>query len=113
LGDIYWLVSLTPCEHLNFSGAHPPDELGNHSFAHAEGDGVGHMTEVRLESGGDVDGPQSSLEAGDFEATGNKLVAELLLAGVAGVEFLAGGQGAAVYGGDEPIGDGVDGLIDV
>jgi len=71
------------------------------------------MTQVWLKYGGDVDGPQSSLEAGDLEAMGNELVAELLLPGVAGVKFLARGQGAAVYGGDEAIGNGVDRFIDI
>jgi len=50
---------------------------------------------------------------GDFNTAGNNLVLELLLSGIAGVEFLVGGQGLAVYGGDESIGDGMNGLINV
>ena len=71
------------------------------------------MSQVRFESSGDVDRPQLSLEVGDFEAAGDELMAELLLPGAAGVELLAGGESSAVYSGDEAIGDGVDGLIDV
>ncbi len=50
---------------------------------------------------------------GDFNTAGNNLVPELLLSGMAGIEFLVGGQGLAVYGGDESIGDGMNGLINV
>ncbi len=82
-------------------------------FAGTEGDGVDHVSQVRLEPCRDVDRAQASLEVGDFEALGNELLPELLFPGAAGVEVLAGSQGASVYGGDEAIGDGVDGFIDV
>ena len=101
------------CEHFNFSHAHPPDELGNNSLACAEGDGVSHIAQVWLEPGGDVDGSQLPLEVSDFKASGDELVAELLLPGAAFIQFLTGGEGLAVYGGDESIGDGVDRLIDI
>jgi len=101
------------CEHFNFSCAQPSNKLGNDSLAHAEGDSVGHVSQVWLKSGRDVDCSQLSLEASDFEAVGSKLLTELLLSSAAGIELLAGGEGSAVYGGDEPIGDGVDCFIDV
>jgi len=53
------------------------------------------------------------LEAGDLEVAGGDLLVELLFPCAGGVEFLTGGQGVAVDGGDEPVGDGVDGFIDV
>jgi len=98
-------------EHLDLPSAQPPDKLWDDSCTSTEGDGVGHVSKVRFKSGGDVNGPQSSLEAGDFEATGNELMAELLLPGATGIELLAGGQGVVVYGGDESIGDSVDCFI--
>ncbi len=113
MGDIDHLVSFLSGEHLDFSGAQPPDELWDDSFAGTEGDSVGHVAQVWLESSGDVDGSQVFLEVGNFEAVSDELVAELLLPGVAGVEFLAGGQGAAVYGGNESIGDSMDHFVDI
>ncbi len=82
-------------------------------FTGTEGDGVDHVAHVGFEPCGDVDGAQSSLETSDFVASSDELVLELLLSGVAGVKFLAGGQGVVVYGGDESVGDGMDGLINV
>ncbi len=82
-------------------------------LACAEGDGVDHVPQVRFEAGGDVDGAQSSLKAGDFEAPRGKLLAELLLSDLAAVKFLARVEGAAVDGGDESIGNGLDGVVDI
>ena len=113
MGNIDRLVSFLPHEHLDLSHAYPPDELGNNSLAGAEGDGVGHVAQVWFEPWGDVDSSQLSLEVGDFEATSNELVVELLLSGAAGIELLAGGEGSAVDGGNEAIGDGVDCLVDI
>ncbi len=113
MGDVYRLVSLTPCEHLDFSRAQSSDKLGDHSLTCAEGDGVDHIAQVGLESGRDVDSSQPPLKASDLEAMGDELVVELLLPGAAGVKFLAGGEGSAVYGSDEAVGNGVDGFVNV
>ena len=53
------------------------------------------------------------LEAGDFEVTGGDLLVELLFPHAGGVKFLASCQGVVVYGGNESVGDSVDGFIDV
>jgi len=87
--------------------------LWDDTFPSAEGDGVGYVAHVGFEAGGDVDGSQSFLKMGDFKATGGDLLAELLLPCVGGVELLASGQGAVVDGGDESIGNGMDGFINV
>ena len=113
MGDVDRLISLVSGEHLDFSSAQPSDELWDDSLACAEGDSVSHVTQVWFKSSRDVNSPQSSLEAGNFEAVSDELVVELLLPSAAGVKLLAGGQGLAVYGGDEPIGNGVDRLVDV
>jgi len=49
----------------------------------------------------------------DFEVLLADLGAELLFPSSGLVEFLAGGQGVVVDGGNEAKGDGVDGLIDI
>ena len=113
MGDIYGLVPLLPGKHLDFSGAHPPNELWDHSFSSAEGDSVVDVAQVWLEAGGDVDSAQTSMEAHDFKGTASKLLLELLLPGLTFVKFLAGVEGAAVDGSNKSVCDGVDGFIDV
>ena len=113
MGNVYYLVSLAPCEHFDFSCAHSSNKLGNHSLTCAKGDSVDHIAQVGFESGGDVDSSQLPLEASDFEAAGDELVAELLLLGTTGIKLLAGGEGSAVYGGNKAVGDGVDGFVNV
>jgi len=53
------------------------------------------------------------LKPGDFQVASCDLTLQLLLTGLGLVEFLAGGQGALVYGGNESKGDHMDGFIDV
>jgi len=113
LGNVYGLVSFSSGEHFDFSYTQPSDKLQDHVLSGAKGNGVDNVAQIWLEAGGDVDGAQSSLEVGDFEATGDELVLELLFSGLAFVELLTGVQGAVVYGGDESVGDSVNGLIDI
>ena len=71
------------------------------------------MAQVRLKAGGDVDDPESSLEAGDLEALGCELLVGMLLAGAAFVQLLTGVEGVAMDGGNEAVSDSLDGVIDV
>ena len=113
MGDVYRLIALSSREHLDFPGAQPPNELWDHSFPSAEGDGVVNVAQVGLEAGGDVDDAKLAVKVGDFEGSGGQLLPELLLSGMAFVQLLAGVEGAAVDGRDEPVRNGVDGLVDV
>src|SRR6266851_3169404 len=99
-----------PGEHLDFSCAHPSHKLGDHLFPGAEGNRVSNVAQVGLEATGDVDDPESSLEASDLEPLSGELLAHLLLTGAACVQFLAGVEGAMMDGGDEAVGDGLDGF---
>ncbi len=71
------------------------------------------VAQVRLETAGDIDDTKSAVEVGDFEGSSGQLLLELLLSGAAFIQFLAGVEGAVVDGGDESIGDGVDGFVDI
>ncbi len=113
MGDVDWLVSLVSYHHLHFPSSHPPDELGNNVFPHTEWDSVRYVAEVGLKARGNVDSPQSSLEVGDFQVVGGDLILQLLFVGLGLIEFLAGGQGVVVYGGDESKGNCVDGVVDI
>jgi len=113
LGDVYGFVALSSGNHLDFPSAHPPDKLRDHLLSSTEGDGVVDVAQVGLKTGRDVDDAESAMEAGDFEGSGSELLLELLLPGVAFVQFLTGVEGAAVDGCNESIGDGVDGVVDV
>ncbi len=113
MGDVDGLVPLSPCQHLDLSGAHPLYELWDHLFSGAKGDGVVDMAQVGLEATGDVDNPQLSLEVGDLESLGGELLAYLLFPCVAFVQLSTGSEGAAMDGGNEAVCDGVDGFISV
>jgi len=71
------------------------------------------VAKVGFETSGDVHHSQSPLELGDFQVAGCDLLSQLLFMLSSFFNFLAGGQGSLVYGGDESKGHSIDGIIDV
>jgi hypothetical protein len=82
IGDVGWLLSLSPCSHLDRPIPHPSDPHGGDVGAVAGGAGQLDVAIVALETLRDVDHPQSFLgsselffllEEGDLERCGSAL----------------------------------------